>query len=338
MHFENVRILGLHHVEPPNVVTSAEIERRLAPTMVRLGIPAGLLENLTGIVERRFWDAGAVPSDGAVLAARGAMAEAGLDPSRLGLLVNTSVTRDYVEPSTACIVHGKLGLPPTCMNFDVCNACLGFIDGMDIVASMVEKGAIETGIVVNAEAMEYGVESTIATLLAPDVDEPTFRSQFASLTLGSGAVAMVLGRADLAPEAPRYTGSVNLAATQHHNLCRAQRDWMETDTRALLVAGLELAGKTFALARRALQWTADHLDVVAMHQVSKTHTEKFAEIIGLDLQRASLTFPHFGNIGPASVPFALARARAQGRIHKGHRVGLMGIGSGLNCKMAEIAW
>lgn len=338
MLFKNVRVVAMAHVEPPIVVTSAELDARLEPTYKRLGIGPGFIEGLTGISERRFWGDGVPPSDGAAEAGRRALAASGVDPSRIGILINASVTRDYVEPSTACIIHAKIGLPELCQNFDVSNACLGFIDGMDVAGAMIEQGIVDYALVVNSEAMDEGVQSTMRRLLDPNLDEPTFRLQFASLTLGSGAVAMVLGHARNHPEGHVYRGAVNVAATQHANLCRAQKDWMETDTKGLLIAGLELAFKTWQRAQAELGWTADVLDAVALHQVSKTHTTRFLESIGVPQDRACLTFPKYGNIGPASVPFALSKAAAEGQFQKGQRVALMGIGSGLNCKMAELVW
>jgi 3-oxoacyl-[acyl-carrier-protein] synthase-3 len=75
-----------------------------------------------------------------------------------------------------------------------------------------------------------------------------------------------------------------------------------------------------------------------MHQVSKVHTERLAGLLGIDLSRVFRLYPEFGNIGPAGVPIVLSKILAEGRLLPGHRVGLMGIGSGLNCTMAEIVW
>ena len=57
-----------------------------------------------------------------------------------------------------------------------------------------------------------------------------------------------------------------------------------------------------------------------------------------DLSKVLTIYGEFGNIGPAAVPITLSKAVEQGRIKKGSRVALMGIGSGLNCSMAEVIW
>ncbi len=338
MRFANVSILAVAHVDAPHRISSAAIDDRLAPAFARLGVQPGLLASLSGINARRFWDEGVQPSDAATLAAEKVLAKTGLDRHKLGILINTSVCRDYVEPSTACLVHGNLGLPATCLNFDIANACLGFINGMTVVGNMIERGQIDYGIVVDGEGSRFVIEKTIERLLAPDVDEKTFRGSFASLTLGSGAAAMILARSDLAPEGHRFLGGVDRAATQHNRLCLGQVDWMKTKTKELLLAGLQLANETWMVAKEELNWSDAVLDELVLHQVSRVHTEQLAALLGLSLAKIHTIYPEYGNIGPASVPIVLSQAEELGRLGPGKRVALMGIGSGLNVSMAEVVW
>jgi 3-oxoacyl-[acyl-carrier-protein] synthase III len=87
-----------------------------------------------------------------------------------------------------------------------------------------------------------------------------------------------------------------------------------------------------------LGWTADTIDHFVFHQVSKVHTEQFAGLLGIDLTKVFRIYPEFGNIGPAAVPIVLSKLEDTGRLERGQRVALMGIGSGLNCTMAEVVW
>jgi 3-oxoacyl-[acyl-carrier-protein] synthase-3 len=248
------------------------------------------------------------------------------------------VCRDYLEPSTACIAHSMLGLSETCMNFDLGNACLGFVNGMDMVGNMIDRGEIDYAILVNGETSRQITDSTIKLLQDPAIDEATFRENFASLTLGSGAAAMVLGRTDLEPEGHPFKGSVNLAATQHCRLCAGNIDHMVTRTKELLMAGMELAVKTWGRAAEMLGWTADAIDHFVIHQVSKVHTEQFAGILGIDLTKVFRLYPNYGNVGPAGVPIALSKLEESGKLERGDRIALLGIGSGINCTMAELIW
>ena len=338
MLFQHVAIAGLAHVDAPRRLSSDEINARLKPTLDRLNIKTDVLKDIAGIHARRLWDEGMQASDAATLAAVKALADAGIDPDKVGLLVNTSVSRDYLEPSTASIVSGNLGLSDLCQNFDVANACLAFLNGMDIASRMIERGEIDYALVVDGETADLAYEKTIERLLRNDATEEEFKNELATLTLGSGAAAMVLARAELAPGAPRYKGGVTRAATEWNKLCRGNLDRMVTDTRMLLIEGLKLAQKTWAAAKVALGWVADEMDEFVIHQVSQVHTAAFVKAFGINPKKVLTIFNEHGNIGPASVPIVLSKLREMGRLKKGSRVALLGIGSGLNCSMAEVVW
>jgi len=338
MQFKNVVIQSLAAIDAPIEMTSAEIGDRLRPAMDRLGLRPGLIEEISGIKTRRFWNNGTQPSDAATLAAKKAFDDAGIDKDKIGVLINTSVCKDFLEPSTACLVHGNLGLHERCLNFDIGNACLAFLNGMDVAARMIERGEVDYALIVDAESSRPITEATIERLLQPGVKEEQFRAEFASLTLGSGSAAMVLCRRELAPDGHSYLGSVTRAATQFNRLCYGQMDRMVTDTRVLLTEGLKLATKTFSAAREKLGWMVSELDQFIIHQVSKAHTDSLMKLLGLDPDKIHRIYPDLGNIGPAAVPIALAKAVQMGKIKRGDRVALLGIGSGLNCSMAEIVW
>ncbi|OHE84076.1 MAG: 3-oxoacyl-ACP synthase III [Lysobacterales bacterium RIFOXYD1_FULL_69_11] len=338
MLFQHVAIAGLAHIDAPRRLSSDDINARLKPTLDRLGIRTDVLKDIAGIHARRLWDGPMLASDAATLAARKAMDDAGIDSSKVGLLVNTSVSRDYLEPSTASIVSGNLGLTEHCQNFDVANACLAFINGMDIAARMIERGEIEYALVVDGETADLAYEKTLERLTSPDATEEQFRNELATLTLGCGAAAMVMARAELVPAAPRYRGGVTRAATEWNGLCRGNLDRMVTDTRLLLIEGLKLAQKTFVAAKQALGWVVEELDEFVIHQVSQVHTQAFVKAFGIDPKKVLTIFAEHGNIGPASVPIVLSKLREMGRLKKGDRVALLGIGSGLNCSMAEVVW
>ena len=338
MNFENLSIVSVRHVDAPHRVTSAEIQAELAETMQRLGLPPNLLESLAGIHERRFWNEQTEPSDAATLAAEVVLEDADLDRSRLGVLINTSVCRDYIEPSTACLVHGNLKLPATCMNMDVGNACLAFLNGMEIVGNMIERGQIDYGMIVDGESSRFLTESTVARLKRPETDMTTFREEFASLTTGSGAVAMLLARSDLAPDGHRFRGTYSLASTEHNRLCLGQVDRGVTDTKGLLVAGIDLSRKTWSEAQEHLGFGEADVDEFCIHQVSQRHAEQLAANLDVDPEKALLIVGQFGNIGPASVPIVMSKALDLGRIQRGDRVVLAGIGSGLNCTVGEVIW
>ena len=149
---------------------------------------------------------------------------------------------------------------------------------------------------------------------------------------------MVLCRRDLAPEAPQYRGGISLAATEHSGLCEGHPTYMKTDTKRLLGAGVQLAHQVWTSAQEEMGWSAEQLDHLILHQVSQVHTHTLGQTLGLPLEKAHITFDKLGNIGPAAVPITLSHAAESGAMSPGERVALLAIGSGLNCKMAEIVW
>ncbi|MFY8134057.1 MAG: 3-oxoacyl-ACP synthase III [Aquimonas sp.] len=338
MLFQHVSIASVAHIDAPHPLSSADINAQLRPTLERLNIRADVLQDIAGIRSRRMWDDDVLASDAATLAAEKALAEAGVERGRIGLLVNTSVSRDFLEPSTASIVSGNLGLPETCQNFDVANACLAFLNGMDIASRMIERGEIDYALIVDGETANLVYKRTLERMLSPTITDEEFRSELASLTLGCGAAAMVLARRELAPDAPRYRGGVTRAATQWSHLCRGNLDRMVTDTKMLLIEGIKLAQLTFGAAKQALGWAVEEMDEFVIHQISRAHTEAFLKTFGIDPQKVLTIFHEHGNIGPASVPIVLSKLKEMGRLRKGQRIALLGIGSGLNCSMAEVVW
>jgi len=335
---QDVCIAGLATLDAPHRVLSADIGEQLAPTLVRLGLDSHTLETLTGIVARRFWDDGVQPSSVAARAGVLAMRDAHIDKSQVGLLINTSVCKDYIEPSVASLVHGLLGLSPDCQNFDVGNACLGFLDAMRIAGLMIEQRRVDYALIVNGEGSRYITEQTVQRLLAAGTNFETFRRNFAALTLGSGAVAMVLAHAGLVPRGPRLLGSVQQTASQHSRLCLGQPDEMTADPQQLLVAGLQLAGRTFSKYFTATGSSVHDIDHLVIHQISAKHTDQFIKRLQARNESVYRLYPEFGNLGPASVPTVLSKLVEEGKIARGNRVVLAGIGSGLNCAVMGVEW
>jgi len=343
MRFHDVALAGLAHVLPDLVVTSEELEARLAPLYARLSLSAGRLELLSGIRERRAWPHGTRPSTIAARAGRIAIERSGIAPESIGVLVHASVCRDFLEPATASVVHRALELSPRCQAFDLSNACLGFANALVVVAGMVERGDVESGLVVAGEDGGPLVEATIAQLLASGTSaRANLKTAFASLTIGSGAAACVVTRGTNAPDAPRLRAAASLAATEHVDLCSgdyadgSSGPLMETDAEALLLAGCELARRTWIEFERESGWSRADIDRTITHQVGSAHRRAMFAALELDLARDFATFPTLGNMGSVSLPATLDLAREAGFIRPGDRTALLGIGSGLQCLMLAI--
>lgn len=328
-------VLSIAAVEAPHVVTSDWIDEQLAETYQRNGLRAGLLAGLAGIEERRWWNTDISFADAAAMAGKAAIERAGIDPSEIGVLISTSVCKEHLEPSIACSVHHQLGLSSACLNFDIGNACLGFVNAMHVAGTMLDAGTVKYALIVDGEGSRYTQEATLNRLRSPDSTAGDVFAEFASLTLGSGAAAMVMARSDRHKEVHKFVGGVTRAATQHNSLCVGSLERMTTDTHGLLVAGLDLAADAWADAADDFNWSQG-LDWYIVHQVSKVHTTMLCDRLGINSAKVPLTFPQYGNVGPAAIPITLAKV--QDDIQPGQRVLCMGIGSGLNTSLTEILW
>lgn len=332
--FDDVALVSVASVLPSRITSSDDIERRLSSALSRMRLKPGMLRRVAGVLERRNWAEGESADGATVLAAQRALAEAGVAPGEVGLIINTSVTRKHLEPSVAVRLHHELGLPSSAINFDVANACLGFINGMSLAAGMIQSGQVRYALIVNGEDADDVQINTVERLLRSNTDRDSFMSEFATLTLGSGSAAAVLGRASDHPEGHRILGGVTRAATQFHALCVGSVDGMFTDAKALLKGGMELVTSAWREARS--EWSWSDMDRYVTHQVSAVHTNAIVKAIGLDRSRVPVTYPHLGNVGPASIPITLDAEKSS--LRKGDRVLLMGVGSGLNTGMLELAW
>lgn len=344
MRFQDVHIESIAHVVPERVISSADIEARLAPLYERLKLSAGRLELMSGIRERRAFAPGTRPSVAATRAGRAALEKCGIDRSKIGLLIHAAVSRDYIEPATASFVHHALEMPRTCAAFDISNACLGFVNAMVIAAQQIEVGSIDAALIVAGENGELLTERTIEKLLALPIDSRSNRealkAAYASLTIGSGAAACVLTHRSIARAPRRLLASVARAATEHVELCRGDVDGdglsMETDSEALLSAGNALAIETWIELERASGFTKHEFQKIVTHQVGSAHRRLILGSLALDLERDFPTFATFGNVGSVSLPLSFSSACEAGFIRDGDLCAWLGIGSGLHCQMLAV--
>ena len=346
MLYSKVFVESFGYELPPNVVTSADIENRLEPFYAALHFQKGQLEALTGIQERRFWDNRFKMSAGAIKAAQKAIAKTQVPLSQIGMLIYGGVCRDNLEPATACAVADGLNLAPQTLVYDVSNACLGVLNGMVEIANAIELGQIGAGIVVSCESAAQIIDTTIERLLQKkDID--SFKKGVATLTGGSGAVAMILTAESVSARGKRLLGGTCRSAPQYHHLCtwgpdneapNSEHHIMQTDSTAVLQNGVVLGLETYALFKQELGWTEDPPDKIICHQVGATHQDTILNAIGIPKKKDFTTFKYLGNIGTVSLPITAAIADERGFLEQGDRVAFLGIGSGLNCLMLGLKW
>ncbi len=347
MRFDNVCLAGVGVTLPEEIWTSEEVEKLLAPLYSRLKLPEGRLALMSGIESRRVWESGTLPSGPSVRSGLAALEAAEIDRDRVGCLIHASVCRDFLEPATASRVHHRLELPHSCWVYDVSNACLGLMNGAVQIASLIEAGVIEAGIVVGTENSRPLLEQTIAYLnAASDLTRQTVKPAFASLTIGSASCAWLLAHRSLAPEATRLSFASATARTAYHDLCLSNEDTagaamaplMDTDSERLMAEGVATGVENFEAFLATSGWGREDLDVSVCHQVGVRHRATMLEAMGLPIENDFVTYPWLGNTGSVALPVSVGAAAYAGRLQPGNRVGMYGIGSGINSVMLGAIW
>lgn len=347
MQFNDVCVESFGYTIPDEIWTSAEIENRLTPLYERLKLPSGRLELMTGIRERRFWPPDVSPSQLSIQSCKNALDAANFPPEEIGCLIHGSVCRDHLEPATACSVHFNVGLPEACMVFDISNACLGILTGMIQAANMIQLGQIRAALIVGSEGGRQLVEHTIETLNHDlSLTRKTVKDAFASLTIGSASCAVLMTHRSISQTGNILRSAAVRAETRYHDLCQSQQDQagpnmqplMRTDSETLMLKGVETGQKTMAtlLANGGLSIT--DFDRTVCHQVGAAHRKLMLDSLQIDPEIDFPTFSWLGNTGAAAAPISMAIACEKGFIQAGQRVGVLGIGSGINCQMLEIVW
>jgi 3-oxoacyl-[acyl-carrier-protein] synthase-3 len=259
----------------------------------------------------------------------------------IDLLIYAGVCRDYIEPATAHVIHHHLKLNPQCLSFDISNACVGFLSAMLLAGQMIEAGQIRKALIVAGENAAPLLEKTINTLLK-ERDEEAYRASLASLTLGSGAVAMLLSHKKESLKSSRLLGAVSLIASQYYNLCLGRGDYqnpmMQTDSPRLFEKGVELSIQTWEIFLQKMKRKAEDFSHVFTHQVSVAHHERIFESLGIASHKGRIECRKFGNTGSIAAPLSLALAHEDRSLKKGDILALLGIGSGLNTVMLGIEW
>lgn len=341
MIFEHLRLHSYAYEEPEIFMTSDEMEQNLSSLYERAKLPFGRLELQTGIKRRGFWPKGTRPSTIASKAAEKILKT--FPREKIDLLLHASVCRDFLEPATAAQVHHNLKLSPHCMISDLSNACLGVLSSILMAGQMIERGVIKTALIVSGENAGPLIEQTLAHLLNdPTMDRKKIKPFMASLTIGSAAVAFLITHASLAPDSPKIVGGSTLTNSEAVELCQGDGSlgglMMETDSEALLKAGVKLAQENWEKSKNVLGWKNEEVDKIIPHQVGTAHRLAMLTELGLPLDRDFQTFEQYGNTGSAALPLTLIKASEAQFFKKKDKIALLGIGSGLTSTMLGMEW
>lgn len=285
----------------------------------------------TGIKTRRVCTT-ETTSDLAEAAARAALADAGVTPEELDLIICTTVSADDLTPSCACTVQERIGA--TCPAFDVNAACAGFVFALDVADGYFARGRAERILVVSAEKMSRITDWT---------DRAT------CVLFGDAAAAVVLGAGGESPLFTKLTTCGNHAVLNTPSI-GGNSPFVTPDPEAQTPAGLQMKGReVFKFAVTSIcsdvqcltEQTGiplDKIDHFVFHQANKRILDAAAERLGIDRAKVAYTIENTGNVSSACIPLTLDRLNKDGGLKDGELVCCSGFGAGLVVGTTLLRW
>jgi 3-oxoacyl-[acyl-carrier-protein] synthase-3 len=306
-------VLGLGHHLPETVVNNL-------PIAERLGIEESWIVKRTGIRSRRHAMPSERLSDLATASARGAIEDAGIDPTELDVVLVATTSADEVTPNAAPYVATAIGATKA-NAMDIGAACTAFVTALSVGAAMIESGRAETVLVVGADALSRFT----------DFDDKRTAALF-----GDGAGAVVLGQQEGGGIGPFVFGSN--AELAEAIIARRERQVLEMDGHTTFNAAVAALVSSTREACELAGVELDDVDLFVYHQANARITKSVAERLELPAERVADYIADIGNTSAASIPLALAFAREEGRLNTGDTVLVAAVGAGFTWGGAVLEW
>jgi 3-oxoacyl-[acyl-carrier-protein] synthase-3 len=320
-------ILGTGSYAPARIVTNDELSKTVDTS-------DEWIHTRTGIRERRLAGPEDTTASMAVASARAALADAGLAPSDIDLLIVATLTPDQPMPATACLVQTELGLPPEAACFDLNAACTGFVYALDTAWALLASGRHRHALVIGAEKLSSVVDWTDRTTC---------------VLFGDGAGAVVLGPAPAdSPTSglldakigalPGTADLLQIPATRKDALAGEARGCITMKGKEVFKFAVRAMDEVARDLLTARHLTAADVALVVPHQANLRIIHAISEYLELPHERFVINVERYGNTSAASIPLALDEARRAGRLRRGDLVLLVAFGAGLTYGGALVRW
>lgn len=320
-------VLGLGMHVPARALTNADLERMVDTT-------DEWIVARTGIRTRRIVDDGQASSDLAVPAAQAALADAGVAPEEIDLIVCATTTPDMLFPATACLIGDRLGARRAGA-FDLLAACSSFVYGVISAAQAIEAGLARYVLVVGAEVLTRLVDWTdraTCVLIGDGAGAAVLGP-----SRGGGLLASVVGADGSAGDILKLPApGSRIPATREMIALGQHRARM--DGQAVFRLAVRIVPEAIARVVAAAGLRMEEIDWIVPHQANQRIIEAVARASNLPLERFVSTIERYGNTSSASIPISLCEARLDGRLRPGDRVVLVAFGGGFTWSACALTW
>jgi 3-oxoacyl-[acyl-carrier-protein] synthase III len=310
-------IVGTGSHLPPRRVTNDMLAADLATRGVETSDE--WIVSRSGIKARHFAEPDVPSSELAVIAARRALEAASLDASAIDLIIVATSTPDMVFPSTACIVQQKLGIANQCAAFDLQAVCSGFAYALTTADTFIRAGQAKNALVIGAEVFSRILD---------------FTDRGTCVLFGDGAGAVVLQASDrpgvIASRLHsdgRHVGILCVPGNVDHGAVTGNA-FLQMDGPAVFKLAVNVLEKVALETLEAANLTAADVDWLIPHQANIRIMQGTCRKLGVPLEKMIATVAEHGNTSAASIPLALDVAVRDGRIRRGHKVLMEGVGGG----------
>lgn len=331
---ENVTIKGIYASVPVNVYDNNDYEYISQEDRKKL-------IKLTGIAERRYADKGVTTSDLAVPAAKKLLQDLDWSPGSVDSLIFVSQLRDYILPCTAPILQHKLGLPKSCLSFDIPLGCSGFVYGLSVAASMMQQqnnkrcllicGDVSFQSLSQRDKTTFPLFGDAATVTALEITADSSQQMYFSLNSDGEAYEVII-----TPDG----GARNPTTKESLEYTEVDGNWR--NRLQVRLDGLKLftftSNEVANDIRKLCSWSGIELrqiDRLVLHQANKLLNETIRKQLKLDPARVPYSLDRFGNTSSASIPLTIADQMSN-FTEKDYCLGISGFGVGASWASAII--
>jgi 3-oxoacyl-[acyl-carrier-protein] synthase-3 len=306
------RLIGTGSCLPGSPVTNSDLAARGIDTNDEW------IVTRTGIRSRYLAEPGSTSSELGLVAAQRALEMAGVAAADLDLIIVATSTPDFIFPSTACLIQGRLGNKGAA-SFDVQAVCAGFTYALGIAEKFILSGSHKKALVIGAVVFSRILD---------------WNDRGTCVLFGDGAGAVVLEASDkpgILATAMHADGSQNGILNVPGQIASGQvtgDPFLRMDGPAVFKFAVRvLADVALEVCEMAGLQTSD-VDWLIPHQANIRIIEATGKKLGVDRNKVIVTVDRHGNTSAASVPLALDEAVRDGRIQRGQKVLLEGVGGG----------
>lgn len=321
-------ITGWGMYAPERVMTNEDLSKLVDTT-------DEWIRTRTGIRERRIAAVGETTATLSTLAARDALAVAGVDATEVDLVIVATASPDYLMPATGVLVARDLGATRAA-GFDLNAACSGFVFGLAAGASFVASGLYRQVLVVGVDLLSRYLDWTDRNTCVLFGDGAG--AVLLSASEGSGGLLGVQLFSDGTGEEGIIIPGGGTAHPATEETVRDRMHFMRMAGKEVYrYATRQLAETTQAAVRDAGLRVTD-IDLFLYHQANLRILETVRDLLGIPADKVFVNLDRYGNTSAASVPMALVEAVAAGRVQVGDRLLMGAFGAGYTAGAAVFEW